>query len=165
MLNFFGRHLLWWPLFVLLFSIPNYSAECRNDHTVCSYYCHKHQELGCDQKNYLSNFGYRYCRLFVDKEQSYSKHAQGVLASIRSCLVNHLAKKSNLTCDNAATIAVQSHVDCYKQNSFCSLSPKDQMTTLWYIKAGLHDPFFQTTMKLIVQQCRAHFSENIRFRK
>jgi len=159
-LKFFGRHLMWWPLLILLFSLPNHSSECLNDATVCSYYFQKHQELGCDQKNYLVNFGYKYCRLFVNAEHTYTKHAQGVLANIRTCLVNHLAKQPHLTCENVAEIAIQSHVECYKENHFCELSAKDQMVTLWHIKAGLHDPFFQTTMKLIVDQCRIQFTEH-----
>ncbi|GEM_PF-2109441 len=153
---------MWWPLLVLFFSIPNYSAQCSDDPTVCSYYCQKHAELGCDTKNYLTNFGYRYCHLFVDKETTYTKHAQNVLSKIRSCLVNHLAKQPNVTCDNVADIAIQSHVDCYNENHFCELSPQDQMVTLWHIKSGLRDPFFQTTMKLIIDQCRTQYTLHLK---
>lgn len=140
-------------IFLFLFSASTYSADCSQDTSICSFYCQKSQELGCQKNNYLTSFGHKYCQLFIKKEKSYSPPAHKTLAHIRSCLVNHLAHRSSLTCQNVGRIAISSHIDCYVDNDFCELGTKDKLTTLWFIRSELFDPLFQSTMRKIVSRC------------
>lgn len=130
-------------------------ARSLNNPGICSYYLEKSKELGCAKTNYLTHFGFKYCQLFIDKEKNYTRYAQGVLSKIRSCLVNHLAKTPQLRCENVNSIAASSHIDCYVENDFCKLKPKDGLTTLWYVKSELRDPLFRSTMMKIADRCRS----------
>lgn len=138
---------------LLLFSLTNKATECVNDTSVCSFYCQKSDELNCSASNYLKSFGYKYCRLFINKEQSYTKAGRPIFERIRNCLVNRLASQNNLTCESVAPIAVASHVDCYIDNNFCELNNHDRLTTLWFIRSELLDRKFLPTMAKIVSLC------------
>lgn len=140
-------------ILILLFSLSNHSSECVNDNSVCAFYCRKNHELKCGPDNYLMDFGYKYCRFFIKKENSYSKAGQPVFETIRKCLVNRLASRNDLTCQNVEGIAVDSHVECYVNSGFCELDKKDSLITLWYIRSALVDSTFLPTMKKIIAGC------------
>ena len=99
------------------------------------------RENGCGEDNYLSSYGYSYCRQFVDGAEDFSPRGRIVLRNIRSCLVSKLlAKEKSLNCDSVEDYAYSTHAGCYVRAGFCSLSGDDRALVYAYLSEQIFNP-------------------------
>jgi hypothetical protein len=142
-------------IIVILFfpSTSTVAKDCHSDTSICAFYCKANEQLNCETSNYLMSFGYKYCQRFLEKDEIFRPHTRHVLSKIRTCLVQKLATAESLTCENAAPVAIQSHVDCYVNNGFCDIQFRDRLVIFWEIKSELPDPEFQASMRQILRKC------------
>jgi hypothetical protein len=141
-------------LFGLIFlSTTSFPDICENDQTICSFYCKANTELSCHQDNYLMSFGYKYCHLFLAKENSFNPSSQQILSKIRTCLIQNLSERADLTCENVEQIASNSHISCYLENNFCQIELRDKLSILSLVQAELKDPRFRNVMGQISKSC------------
>lgn len=97
------------------------------DIKICDSYLNKKRELGCTNRNYLIQFGYRYCRAFVEINDQFTNHGQWVAKRIRECLIQELEANDKLSCHNVRALSVKTHNRCYVQAGFCELTVYDQV--------------------------------------
>lgn len=135
-------------LSLILFTI---TASAFSDKEVCNSYLAAAEDLGCDSKNYLVKFAYRYCSKFIEKEHIFSEKTQMTLNSIRNCLISDILEDNRLTCENAQIIGRKSHVNCYIQNGFCDISSRDKFKILWIIKSNFLTEF--KSVRKITKAC------------
>ncbi|MEQ1664497.1 MAG: hypothetical protein ABL927_03885 [Bdellovibrionales bacterium] len=132
-------------------------TNCTNDTSICSRYCRVSESLNCPKTNYLMNFGYKYCRIFLENENLFTNSGKLVFQNIRSCLIQtlteNLTEKRNLTCANVKSVASRSHRTCYLKNGFCELSAWDKFIVYWYAMPELTDPLFRKTKDQITRAC------------
>jgi hypothetical protein len=126
------------------------SAQAQN---LCETYLRKNHQLSCDQKNYLTQYGYRYCQEFQKQQFRFSSYGQRVLTGIRACLVRFVSETEGLTCQNIKELSMRSHVRCYLSAGYCGLSWVDKMRLLYVIRAEVRDPQTYHTYQLIRQSC------------
>lgn len=124
-----------------------------NDMPLCDFYKDKSKELGCSADNYLTVFGEKYCREFVELEGNFSPSGKKTFAHIRSCLIEELKAAPGLACTNAREIAEQSHVKCYRGSGYCDLPSGDKWTVFKTIWKELFDPGFRGVVSQINEDC------------
>lgn len=124
-----------------------------NDMPLCDYYKEKSKELGCGPDNYLTVFGEKYCRDFVELEKDFSPAGVKTFAHIRSCLIESLKKAPELTCANARDIAEHSHVECYRGSGYCDISGGDKWTVFKTVWTELFDSGFRAVVSQINEDC------------
>jgi hypothetical protein len=134
-------------------SLSKSKTDCTNDTSICSRYCRVSEALSCPKTNYLMNFGYKYCRIFLENENLFTRNGKIVFQNIRSCLIKTLTEKIDLTCANVKTVASRSHRTCYLKNGFCELSAWDKFIVYWYAMPELTDPLFRKTKDQISRAC------------
>lgn len=133
-------------LFVILLAVPAQAS-------VCDYYLEQSSQLGCPQYNYLKQFGYRYCERFLDRADVFNVESQWTLGKIRSCLIDSLKTREDLTCENVAEIAWASHVPCYLNNNFCEMSLFDRYRVYWLLRDEVGTPFANEFSAEIIRVC------------
>ena len=110
----------------------------------CNFYKETNRKHTCpSKKNYLKNYGYKFCRHFTELEESKGvsiKLTQWIL-NTRSCLQEMLLESENRHKWDCATLkefAFDIHPACYKVFGFCSLPDDDLVKVLKVIlKNGL----------------------------
>lgn len=130
----------------LLFSLNAKAAD------ICDGYLVKSQQLGCAADNYLTAYGYKYCRAFEKEEWSFSLNGQHTLQRLRLCLATEIAR-ANVTCESVESFAYDSHVDCYIKSGFCEMDPIDQAHVGWVIRDEIGTPEFNQTAGLVGAVC------------
>lgn len=140
-------------LFILVGIIFLHYPCKANDYEICSFYLTKSKELNCSPNNYLSDFGFKYCKLFLDQESQFTSTGKQTLSFIRQCLVNEGLKASHLNCQNAKNVYQKIHFQCYRQSDFCNMKLQDISFILWFIKAELWDLTFLSTTLEILKNC------------
>ena len=138
-------------LVILLFGIL--SAKADSSDTVCPYYQQKSLELGCEDTNYLSVFGYHYCQIFVDVQSQFTPEGAAVFSSIRNCLIESLRNEPDLTCENARARAETHHVECYRASGYCNIGTYDRWTVFRHIWPELLDSGFRGVVGQIHDNC------------
>jgi len=144
-------------VFFFLFIASIVSAEPKpqaDNKDFCNGYLDLSAKLQCSSSNYLTQFGYRYCRTFEEQQMYFTPHGQKVLEGLRVCLLSSLQKSVN-SCDAVESVAYPSHVDCYVKEGFCEMDPTDQMQILWIVRAEISNPEFQSTSAKVAQACAA----------
>jgi hypothetical protein len=129
-------------------------AKDLNPYAQCDFYPDASSRLSCDSREYLQQFGDRYCRLFVRAQPSFSPAGQKFLAKIRSCLIADLSQKMDLSCENVRDAAERSHMHCYLKYDFCDQSADDKMRILKVMWPELIHPSFRGVIKEIQSECR-----------
>lgn len=137
---------------IFLWLILSISSHA-NDMPLCDFYKDKSKELGCDADNYLTVFGEKYCRDFVELEGDFSAAGKKTFAHIRSCLIESLKEAPELSCANAREIAEQSHVKCYRGSGYCDLPGGDKWTVLKTVWTELFDSGFRGVVSQINEDC------------
>ena len=127
-------------IFLMLFLPSICFANCSANVNSCSFYQCKEKEQSCGASGYWLNFGYRYCQIFLNTEKSFSSPGQKWLDKVRVCLQTRANKISQVqSCQNIRKVALDSHVGCYIDTGFCSLSFKDKSQIYWYLKDAIFD--------------------------
>jgi hypothetical protein len=119
----------------------------------CAFYRVKFHQLGCHGDNYLSEFGYRYCMAYLNLEPIFTRKSRVTLAGIRQCLVDTLEQRTDLTCDNVKSIALQSHVPCYRNSDFCALPISEKLKILWVVRKTTMKSDHRKIMEQIMNEC------------
>lgn len=145
-----------WSLIMLFLILKHpvvWAQDCVPAVESCDFYMCSNQELNCGPQNYLVDFGYKYCRKFVNNEAHFSIQAQETLREIRYCLQEKLYFEQKLTCETSQSFAIQHHVDCYVEKGFCELSVLDKLQIFSYIRKTILDPAYLKTMLQIQRSC------------
>lgn len=137
----------------LLFAFSALFVSTANAEGVCSYYTEKANDLGCNGKNYLVAFGYRYCTKFEKRHQEFSATARPVLERLRLCLIEEM-EAAHPTCETSRDIGYANHVDCYVAAGFCSLKKSDMIQILWHVRSEFLNPRFRRAANQILASCR-----------
>lgn len=138
-------------LMLLLIALPGNAGA--NDMPACDFYKEKARELGCDENNYLTVFGEKYCRDFVNLEKDFSPAGVKTFAHIRGCLIDSLKEAPELSCANARDIAEHSHVKCYRGSGYCDLPGSDKWTVFKTVWTELFDSGFRDVVSQINEDC------------
>lgn len=138
-------------LAVILFSLNAFAKP--QDIRLCETYRAVNASLRCSSSNYLIQFGYKYCRKYVELESMYLLHTQRVLEKIRSCLVTQTMNDSELTCANSEDRAMQHHLKCYAQAGFCSLPILEKLKVFGVAFTEIRHESFRATMLAAGSRC------------
>jgi hypothetical protein len=112
--------------FFLSFFLSLKSFAAAGPFAECSFYSEKSEELGCDENNYLTRFGAKYCNLFLEKEAIFSELGKIFLPQIRDCLIQQLKIRDDLTCENVQRRGISSHVQCFVEHGYCRMPFSDR---------------------------------------
>jgi hypothetical protein len=129
------------------------AAQATDDISVCDFYRQKSQELGCGESNYLTAFGYSYCRAFVIEDGEFSTAGKVALSTIRNCLIDSLEATPNLSCESARSAAESTHVSCYHSSGYCDLPASDKWVIFRTVWRELFDPGFLRVISRINHDC------------
>lgn len=138
------------PLILCVLAI---SVQAKPRLKECEPYREKARELQCPKENYFIDFGYKYCREFIKRNNEFSPEGRVILAKIRGCLLERISRNEKLTCENAKSEAQEDHYVCYIESGFCDLDFFDQMTIFDTVYGELSDPDFMETSNRIAAAC------------
>lgn len=143
-------------IFLLLLLIPTLSfADCKPSADSCDFYRCKEKEQTCGPSGYWQNFGDPYCRKFLNNEKSFSKNSQIWLKDVRECLQVRVGEVSDqVSCKQLFHEAMDSHISCYVDTGFCSLSLLEKWKIFWYLKGAASNPLTWKEAALLSQACR-----------
>ncbi len=119
----------------------------------CEYYRSLAHELKCPDNDYLIQFGERYCQRFDRYRQYFTPIGQRMLKRIKLCLQTSLYNSENLTCENVKAIALDSHIECYKDANFCEMPLIDKNRLGLIVAEALFDPDYRSTILVILNSC------------
>lgn len=95
----------------------------------CQFYNCREAEHACGATGYYRGYAEKYCVRFLQSlRPRMSPDGQRFLDVARDCLMHYADTQlpANDSCDDVKTRAFQSHVACYHDNGFCSLSLQDR---------------------------------------
>lgn len=139
------------------------AAAAPTELELCETYQTVAHSLQCSDNNYLLQFGYRYCRAYVQTAYRYLPETQITLSKIRKCLIADITSDTSLTCDNSETRAMESHLRCYVQSGFCEIDAFDQILIYQVAARETHRTSFQKTMSTVGFAClQRKFSLDLR---
>ena len=120
-------------LLVLPFSVL--AGDCSHLSNDCEYYLCIAREKSCNNSSYPIKFGHRFCMRYEERMNTFGPEGWMWVEQVRRCLIRELDQYGdNLSCSELKKRAVQSHVPCYVESGFCSLSLKDKkavIQTIW----------------------------------
>lgn len=132
-----------------LSSFAKEPASCVPNVESCSYYLCAEQRHTCGPRGYALGFGFRFCRVFLESQESYSPQAHQWLKDVRVCLMNALENTtSEKTCGDIRRKAFHQHIDCYMSTGFCDIQNQEKLRIVW----GLRQSFLQ---KSVIQDAYA----------
>jgi hypothetical protein len=144
-------------ILLILFSFTTFAANkasCETDSSECSIYCQLNDALKCSSSNYLTKFGHKYCRQFLDNNHRFSVRGQLILSKIRSCLISTLKNQETVTCGNVESFAMESHYTCYIESGFCDLPKPDALDVMWIIRTQFFNKKMQPYFERVLRACR-----------
>lgn len=135
--------------FILIIGISFFThlsyASCFNQIGSCNYYSCKESEQNCGPKDYLLNYGQRYCNKFYQElEKKLTAIGSQWIQDAAICLQEEIEKNTQLdtSCANIKKNAYASHSLCYSRASFCELPIEDKYKIIKFLKNELFK--FQT---------------------
>lgn len=138
-------------LLLFLFPVSSMSSEkaCTPAVDSCSYYLCAEQRYSCGPKGYALGFGFRFCQVFLNTQETYSSRGHQWLKDVRLCLMNALESTANeKTCGDIRRKAFHQHIDCYTSTGFCDIEGHEKLRIMW----GLRQSFVQ---KAVIQDAYA----------
>lgn len=142
-------------LILLSICVMSLQALAVPDIGFCDQYLRISEDLHCPMKmsgknkNYFIDFGYKYCRKFIQANSEFSVDTQEKFNRIRNCLINELKENPQLTCQNSMSYGYKSHVPCYIDNGYCDMSLSDKWTIFKTTYHELiHKEYSQTAMSI-----------------
>lgn len=114
------------------------------------------QQLQCGSESYLQQFAIPYCQKYLDKHETFSSEAQGILARIRSCLQTEMVGFYNhgLNCENIESFGVESHEGCYLNSGFCEMNEMDRLKVMWIAKTEVLNFNVMTMFSNVLFKCQ-----------
>ncbi len=106
---------------------------------VCEYYRCREAAQPCGPGGYVASYVGPYCQRFASvTEPRVSAAARRWLQRVRQCLVRELDRRAPIgtACEETRAIGLETHVTCYLETGFCSLSPFDWLAIVRSIDAG-----------------------------
>lgn len=126
---------------ILTFVSSLASAYCPPSYSSCDYYVCAEEHNPCGKQGYWMGWGHRYCQQYLESENKFSIEAQQWLRENRQCLQARAEEITQGTqCNGIRKAAMESHVGCYVETGFCSLSFKDKTAILWGLRTALNAP-------------------------
>lgn len=130
------------------------SSECKPDANSCEYYLCKEINDPCGVKGYWLAYGYKYCRIFLTQTDSFSNTSKIWMYKARYCLQQALQLETkDRECSEDRKVAMDSHVACYIQSGFCSLSLKDRSEIIWLLRSAFTQPMTYVEGLEVEYQC------------
>lgn len=135
-------------LISLLFS-PFYASAfvCVPNVDSCGFYACQEKRFNCGPRGYPLGFGFKFCQIFLNTEDSYSPEAHAWLRRVRVCLMeafveanDHAEEGTVRTCKVIKTDGFDSHLGCYVKTGFCDLSTWDQFKISWQMRNSFIHP-------------------------
>jgi hypothetical protein len=140
----------------LYFSLSaNANSPCADQIESCQYYRCISNQLGCKNHDYFIGFGEKYCKIYLKSEPQYTSEGQIFLQTVRRCLKEQIETSyQEFTCQNAKSIAIRKHVDCYVQSGYCQLGNEDKSKVFVSALASiLTEPLIIQTGLEVEQAC------------
>ena len=110
-------------IFALFISSDAWSQDVAPSSVNCDYYRALDAKLNCGPRSYLEKSAIPLCESYLELQNSMTDEIQIFFPSVRVCLQNELQKReADLNCGNLVQAAEQTHVLCYSENNYCSLS-------------------------------------------
>lgn len=143
----------WFFLFLIL---PVFAkANCPASRESCSFYRCMEKERPCGPHGYWMGFGDRYCRAFLNHQDSFSEESQRWLTDVRECLQVRVHEVANdVQCRDIYSTAMNSHVSCYVDTGFCNLAFRDRLKIYWWLRMSLTNAKTWQEAFLINKACR-----------
>ena len=132
-----------------------FASVCESEIGSCRYYQCRSQELGCVGRNYIDNFGAKYCNRYMKFEFLFRSPSRWVLHEIRTCLTQ--AYESNNTCNPPWSEVAREHSECYIQSGFCKLSKPEQAKIVGLLFTQLHRKALRQAGFDILNQCARRY--------
>lgn len=128
-------------LLLPLLSFSETPSSCAPSSENCDFYKCESARLGCDQDDYLIQFGDKFCRKYLRNQDEYSSQGERFLIQVRACLQTKLAEQNfsanKKTCRQMEDFAFLTHTDCYVSSGYCELSKSDQRKIMMVAKFKL----------------------------
>ncbi|OUR99712.1 hypothetical protein A9Q84_01425 [Halobacteriovorax marinus] len=133
---------LWAILFIFLFSLSS-SAQFNCDELLddCEFYSCVEEEKHCGKRGYMMAFGKKYCMKFQTEIDRFSENGKVWVSNVRLCLIDKMNNTDEtLSCKKFKKAQVKSHLPCYVESGYCSLSGKDKRSINKVILKSLWKP-------------------------
>lgn len=141
-------------VFLFLLPVLGFASDLRGVVGRCEFYSALEEKLHCGSEGYPLAFGRHYCRRFDLASGAFSTRGRAVLGRIKSCLQEELVPWGGLDCAALKTVALESHVVCYRRAEFCELSLLDQARIFVTVLPALVDPEMRRVAERIQALCR-----------
>jgi hypothetical protein len=141
-------------LFAFLSTSLMASTDCKKLSDDCEYYLCVAKQKHCDGSTYPVKFGNRYCMRYTEKIKNFSRDGKIWVGEVRRCLIKEMnGYNPNLTCSQLKDAAFASHLPCYLETGFCSLSVKDKAAIMETIWPTLENVQVWTSGMSVLKQC------------
>ena len=118
-------------LLLLLLPFSVLASECSHLPNDCEYYLCIAREKSCNDSSYPVKFGHRFCMRYQERMNTFSLEGWKWVEDVRRCLIRDMNNfEENLSCSELKQRAFQSHVPCYLESGFCSLSVRDKRAVI-----------------------------------
>lgn len=140
---------LFFSLFLLLTPLVSLAGDvCEPNVDSCGFYLCQEKIHNCGPKGYPVGFGFKFCQIYLDRENHYSPAAHAWLRRVRVCLMEEFAKTDlehpGRTCSAVKSDGFGSHAGCYVKTGFCELSGVDYIQIFWAMKSSvIHAEIFK----------------------
>lgn len=130
----------------LLATLSSVSAQidnsCDPSPDSCNSYLCMEDDNKCGSNGYYLAYAHKYCDRFSKNINKFSFYGQVWLLDAKVCLQEKSIEIANigLSCRNIKKEAFKSHVPCYLDAGFCSLSFKDKFNVMKIIHDSLLKP-------------------------
>ncbi|WP_413288519.1 hypothetical protein [Bdellovibrio sp. HCB337] len=129
---------------------------CTPDVNSCAFYVCQEKQQPCGPRGYPLGFGFKFCQIFLDTEQTYSVDAHAWLRRVRVCLMdsmNELSENGPRSCKQIKDEGFRSHLGCYVDTGFCELSFADQWVISWSMRTSFVHPEVIRDGVAVMQAC------------
>lgn len=127
--------------------------------------------MHCGPRGYVKQTGQLFCETFHQDENQIVDRPSASLRfwyqNVRKCLQDKLQNvHPPMSCSAVDRLAFQSHVSCYQQTNFCSLSFQDQVRVVDVIAPQANNipniPASRTAIGQIVAMCGSYFTQKMK---
>ncbi len=145
-------------LIILIIALSSQMAfsftECEQLSDSCEYYSCVEAHKKCGKRGYAIGFGKKYCTKFDKYSYKFSNEGKRWIEDVRSCLIDNLGITSDvLSCRKFKKEQIKSHIPCYLDSGYCSLSTKDKKLIRKVVYKTMWRPSFIVSAFKVLKAC------------